>query len=318
MPKTKPELKRIEWFDDRCYRIRYENLKKEEIEEYLPSVTTVLNVSPKPFLLKWYADLGYREARLRMFEAAERGSRIHWAWETYCSGGVVIYHPIKTPIYDDTEIEEIKKKYGGHYFMLRDQGEMWDFMKLAEAHKRLKPTFKLNEQTVFNLTTKEAGTADNLFKITEGEYEINGAKPVKLSGYYVVDVKTGAAVGDEAKMQITAYAQCLTFMHKNNFIDLPDDFSISGGLILHTSSQTKKGIAGLSSILVDIDEMHTLYSRYRNLYDVWSDTNPNFAPIMRQLPGYEALQENENANEEKEKKTVKTESSTDKAKTDNP
>jgi hypothetical protein len=289
-PKTKQvEVKRIEWFDDRCYRIRYENDQKVDVEEYLPSITTILNVSPKPFLLKWYADLGYREARLRMFESAERGSRIHWAWETAVSGGVVIYNPIKAPLYDNEEIEELKKKFNQHYFMLHNQDEMWDFMKLEKFYKAINPKFKLCEETIFNLDSKMAGTMDNIFHIAEGEYQISGAKPVKLEeGLYLFDVKTGNTISDEAKLQLSAYWNLVDYMRRNKFIELPD-VEIKGAIIGHTSAQTKTGIEGFSAIVINKEQQQKYYSRFQNLYAVWIDTNPNFAPKQRQLKGYITL-----------------------------
>jgi len=290
MKKKTIDVKRIEWFDDRCYKIRYENDQKLEVEEFIPSVTTKLNVSPKPYLLKWYADLGYREARMRMFEAGERGSRVHWAWETYCSGGVVIYDPIKTPIYDNTEIEEIKKKYNQHFFMLRDQGEMWDFLKLQKFYQIVKPFFTMNEQTVFDLQYKDAGTTDNIFGIEAGKYFINGAKEVELEkGLYIFDAKTGSAVGDDAKMQVCAYWECVNYMKDNGMIELPPDLEIKGAIIGHTSALTRKGIAGFSAIVLDHKDKEMYYRRYRNISEVWLDNNPNFEPLIRELPGYIAL-----------------------------
>jgi len=287
------EIKRIEWFDDRCYRIRYDNDKKVEVEEFLPSVTTILGISPKPFLLKWYGDLGYREARLRMFEAGERGSRIHWAWETAVSGGIVIYHPIKTPLYEETEIEELKKKHNNHYFILRDQGEMWDLMKLQKFYEAIKPEFKMCEETIFDLENKFAGTMDNLFLIKAGEYMINGAKPVVLEeGLYIFDVKTGSSVSDEAKLQMAAYYKAIKSMIANKFLasfrDLPEA-EIKGAIIGHTNAQTKKGIEGFASIVIPAADLEVYYSRFQNLHRVWKDLNKDFTPKQRQLVGYVTL-----------------------------
>ena len=43
---SKIEVKQIAWFDDRFYKIRYENDKKVEVEDYIPSITTKLNALP--------------------------------------------------------------------------------------------------------------------------------------------------------------------------------------------------------------------------------------------------------------------------------
>lgn len=288
MKKQIIKVKQISWFDDRAYKIRFENEQKLEIDEFLPSVTTKLKVKPKPWLLKYYADLGYKEARMRLYEAGERGSRIHWAWEAFVNGGVVIYDPIKAPIYNDEEIAEIKGQFA-HSFVLREQGEMWDFLKLKEFYTRINPNFKLCEQTVFDLDHKDAGTLDNIFGIKAGEYEINGAKIIKLEdGLYIFDAKTGASVGDEACMQVSAYYKCLLYMLKNKMIELPDQL-IKGAIIGHTQAVTRKGIIGFGTKVLNVEEMEEYYRRFRNLAKVWEDENPNFSPIIRELPGYVAL-----------------------------
>jgi len=289
-PAKKIELKQIDWFDDHFYKIRYENDQKVEVEVYIPSVTTKLGALSKPQLQRWYGDVGNREAFLRMTEASDRGSRIHWAWECFTSGGVVIYHPDKTPLFDNEELEELKKRYNQHYFILRNQDEMWNFMKLEAFHKAVKPTFSLSEQKVFNLDTMDAGTMDNLFGVKEGTYLINGSKPVKLeTGLYLFDAKTGSYVGAEAKMQLSAYWACLVWMARNKFIELPEDMEIQGAIIGHTSAKTRSGIEGFSATVIPKDEIEDYYRRYRNIAAVWESEFSSMKPKIRQIPGYVAL-----------------------------
>ena len=291
--KGKVELKQIAWFDDRFYKVRYENDQKVEVEDYLPSVTTKLGALSKPMLTRWYGDLGNREAHLQMNEKAERGSRIHWAWETFCGGGVVIYQPDRTPLFDDEEFAELVKRYNNHYFVLRNQDEMWNFLKLSKFHKAIKPYFTLNEHIVYDLKNRDAGTMDNLFGIEAGEYEINGSKAVKLErGLYLFDAKTGNYVGNEAKMQLSAYWGCLNFMIRNGLIELPDtseDNEIKGAIIGHTSSQTRTGIEGFSAIVITLDEIQDYYRRYRNISAVWDSEFGSAKPKIRQIEGYVAL-----------------------------
>jgi len=288
--KGKVELKQIAWFDDRFYKVRYENDQKVEVEDYLPSVTTKLGALSKPMLTRWYGDLGNREAHLQMNEKAERGSRIHWAWETFCGGGVVIYQPEKTPLYDDEEFAELIKRHNNHFFVLKNQDEMWNFMKLSEFHKRIKPTFTLNEHIVYDLGNRDAGTMDNLFGIETGEYLVNGTKPLKLEkGLYLFDAKTGNYVGNEAKMQLGAYWGCIYFMKENGLIELPADLEVKGAIIGHTSAQMKNGIEGFSAIYVPLEELKEYYRRYRNISAVWESEFGNLKPKIRQIPGYVSL-----------------------------
>jgi len=290
--KGKVEVKQIAWFDDRFYKVRYENDKKVEVEDYIPSVTTKLGALAKPQLTKWVGDLGNREANLRRVESADRGTRIHWAWETYCGGGVVIYQPDRIPLYDKEELDELIKKFNGHYFILRNQDEMWSFTKLSKFHKAIKPYFTLNEHIVYDLGNRDAGTMDNLFGIEKGEYMICGTKPVKLErGLYLFDAKTGNYVGNEAKMQLSAYWGCVNYMDDNGLIELPDgsDGIIKGAIIGHTSATTKNGIEGFSAIYIDGDELVDYYRRYRNISEVWESEFGSVKPKIRQLEGYVAL-----------------------------
>jgi len=290
LKKSNIELKRIDWFDDRFYKIKYVNEAKVDIEDYLPSVTTKLNALSKPQLTSWYGDIGNREARLRVTESADRGSRIHWAWETFCSGGVVIYDPPKTPLYTPEEKDEIIKRHNGHFFILQNQDEMWNFTKLRDFHKAIKPYFTLNEYTVFDINNRDAGTMDNLFGIEAGKYMINGVKPVELKrGLYLFDAKTGNYIGNEAKMQLGAYWSCVMYMIDNGFIDLPMEDGIQGAIIGHTSAKTKAGIEGFSAILIPKEELSQYYNRYRHISAVWTNEFGSLKPKIRQLEGFIAL-----------------------------
>jgi hypothetical protein len=183
----------------------------------------------------------------------------------------------------------VKKKFNQHYFILRDQGEMWDFMKLQKFYEAIKPEFKMCEETIFDLENKFAGTMDNLFHIKAGSYEINGAKPVVLEeGLYIFDVKTGSSVGDEAKMQMSAYMSAVKYMKDKKFIELPD-VEFKGAIIGHTSAQTKKGIEGFASIVLSMEELFNYYRRFKNIHNVWQDLNKDFKPKQRQLVGYVTL-----------------------------
>jgi hypothetical protein len=290
---TKIEVKQIAWFDDRFYKIRYENDKKVEVEDYIPSITTKIGALAKPNLMRWYGDLGTREARLQMTEKGDRGSRIHWAWETFCGGGVVIYQPDKAPLYDKEEFDALVKRHNNHFFVLKNQDEMWNFMKLSAFHKAIKPYYMVNERVVYNIDLREAGTLDNLIGIPEGEYMISGAKPVKLErGLYLFDAKTGNYVGNEARFQLSAYFYCVLYMIFNGLIEVPEDyeqFGIKGAIIGHTSATTKNGIEGFSATILTRDQLHEYYTRYRNIAAVWEAEFGTLKPKLRQIPGYVAL-----------------------------
>src|SRR6185503_8263046 len=106
-PEAMPDITLIEYFDDHFYKIEHEGNTY-----YCPSVTTKLGVIDKPFLAKWRGDIGNREADMRSYEAANKGKRIHWAWEVILKGGVCIYDAWHHPTYSAEQIAQLKQEYG--------------------------------------------------------------------------------------------------------------------------------------------------------------------------------------------------------------
>ena len=271
------KMKSIDWFDDRFYKVCYENIAKLNIIDYFASVTTKIGALAKHWLPMWYGDLGTREAQQRMTEAADRGSRIHWAWYTLTTGGVVIYDPPKTPIYTVEEKLNLIKRYNNAYYEIKNQDEMWQVMKLHELLKRLNPLDVMSEMKVYDIENRDAGTADNLFKIKAGSYEVNGSKPLVLKeGAYIHDLKTGKVVNDTSKMQVAAYGKMASKM---------TGVEIIGGLISHTHSKNKSGIEGLSVIHITKEEMESYYQDYRDIARVWERNFGNLKPTIRDIPG---------------------------------
>ncbi len=273
MEKTK--IKCIDWFDDHFYKIEYVNEAKQDIIDYLPSTTTKLSALAKPFLIKWHGDIGNREATMRRDEAGERGTRLHYAWATYITGGAVIYNPPKTPLYNAEELAELKKKYP-NCWMITNQGEMWDMMKLQKFVQILKPKSIASEVILYDLENHEAGTADNIFDIEAGSYLINGATPLVLpAGRYMFDLKTGASIGD-GDMQVANYA---TMAKKTGYGE------ILGTLIGHTQSKNKKGIEGFGISYQDEKKIAEKYQDFRDIARVWERQFGTKKPIIRQIPG---------------------------------
>lgn len=276
------DVKIFSWFDDRWYKIRYINEAKQEVEEYFASVTTKLGALDEPFIKRWYGQVGLEEALRVLREAADRGSRLHWAWQFFTNGGAIIYNPDTGPKpYTEEEIEEIKKYYNGKYFMLRNQDEQYQMCKLAEWEKAVKPVKSMCEQVIYNIEEKDAGTLDRLIQIEEGEYQIAGSKPLKLdAGWYVVDLKTGNNVSDKARIQVGRYAYMVEKLYERE----QHPIKIAGGLIIHTSSTTKTGIEGLTTIHLDRDQLVSLNQDYKDIAKVWNRNCSDQKPKVRQLP----------------------------------
>lgn len=275
------KIKAITWFDDRFYK----TTKEDGSVDYIPSVTTKLGALSKPFLTRWYGQLGTREAELRRDEAADKGTRLHHAWYTYMSGGAVIYDNPKVPVYTKEEIEGLYKVYNNQVMVLTRQDEMYNAMKLQKFVDIVKPKVVANEVILYDLDCRDAGTADNIFDIKTGKYPINGSKLVELpEGRYIFDLKSGASIGKEARMQVATYAK---MAEKGNF------GRIRGTLIGHTQSKTKTGIEGFSVSYQNEEEIEQEYQDYRDIAKVWERNFGNLKPTIREIPSLISLTKGE-------------------------
>jgi hypothetical protein len=269
------EIKQVEWFDDRFYKVNVSEDPKKPVYEYFASATTKLGVVGKPHLGRWRGDIGNREADLRMFEAGERGTRIHHAWYTLTTGGAVIYNPWNRPNYTPQEITELTDKHLGNLAVMQYQDEMYDVLKLEAWVKAVKPKILMSEKAVYSLKYKDAGTLDNLMAIEEGDYEINGSKPLHLpKGIYVVDLKTGS-LDEDSFMQLACYANCVSEIGKQ---------AVIGTLILHTGSSVKKAIEGLSTVYHDQSEVDKDFQDFRHASALWERKNAGLKPKIFEFP----------------------------------
>jgi hypothetical protein len=270
--KQEPIVKLVEWFDDHWYKIVI-----GEKTDYFPSTSTKLRVVGKPFLAKWRGDIGNREADMRMFEAGERGTRIHHAWYTLTTGGAVIFNPWQRPNYLQEDILKLQDENCGNVAVIQYQDEMIDIWKLQRWVEIVKPKFLGSEMTVYSLKNREAGTMDNLMEIQPGEYAINGKTPLKLDGgIYVLDLKTGNNVDDDAYMQTADYAYCKEEMNP--------EIKIAGTIILHTGSQVRTGIEGLATLVHNREEIDKDYQDFRHAAALWERKNASAKPKVFEFP----------------------------------
>lgn len=278
--QTQTEVKLVEWFDDHWYKINYQAVdaagNETEVTTYFPSVTTKLGVIAKPFIAKWRGDIGNREADLRMFESSERGVRIHHGWYTLTTQGIVLYQPPQRPNYQQSEIDGFIDEFMGNVAIIRYQDEMYDLVKLTKWLNIVKPITCASELIVYSIANKDAGTTDNVFDIEEGEYAINGSKPLNLpKGRYVADLKTGNVVDDDAFMQIACYAKCYEEMGLGE---------ITGGLIIHTGAKTRTAIEGLATLYRTREQLEEDCKDYRLASALWERKNANAKPKVFEFP----------------------------------
>lgn len=261
----------IEWFNAHYYRVTESGQVR-----FIPSVTTKLGIIDKPNLARWRGDLGNREADMRMYEAAQKGTRIHWAYETALKGGAVIYDPWQRPVYTPEGIAALKAEHG-EVAILRTQEEMWAICKLEEQFKRLRPKVLGVEEKVFDLEQNDAGTIDNVMWIDKGEYLISGSRPLALpAGLYINDLKTGSYVDDGVWMQLAPYA----FMYEKTH-----GVQVAGALVTHTGSTIKSGIPGLKTMFRDRETLFTRdYKYYRHAASLWEGKHEGEQPGTYQFP----------------------------------
>jgi hypothetical protein len=272
----KSEVKLVEWFDDHWYKVTIE--KEENVFEsvYLPSVTTKLNIVAKPFLATWRGDIGNREADLRVFEACESGVRIHHALNILANGGAVVYQPNQKPVYTEPELQAVLEEHAGNVAIIRYQDEMYDVLKLKKWFDVVKPKILGTEVTVYDLENRDAGTLDLILDIEEGDYAINGSKPLHLpKGIYIVDLKTGKVVDDNAYMQTACYGVC----HKKMF-----GLDPIGTLVIHTGAFTKKAIEGLATHYRTKEQMDEDYKDYRLAAQLWERKHRDDQPETFEFP----------------------------------
>lgn len=272
----------IEWFNAHYYKVTLPDGQAR----FIPSVTTKLGILDKPQLARWRGDVGNREADARMYEAAEKGTRIHWAYATSLQSGAVVYNPWQKPVYTEEGLTELRAKHKS-IATLRTQEEMWAICKLAEQFKRLAPEVMGVEETVFDLEQNDAGTIDSIFKIKEGDYLISGAKPLHLqAGIYINDLKTGSFVGDDVWLQLAPYAVMYEKKH---------GVQVAAALVTHTGSTVKSGISGLKTMVCSRKELDLYYSKYRNISEVWCDRHEGEQPETFQFPSIVTMKTKEAA-----------------------
>ena len=269
-------LEQTTYFDQHAYDV-YSTETGELIGTHV-SATTVLGAIAKPWLTRWYGELGWREASRKMREAQDNGSAVHHAIEMLVTGGAVVFHPhrSKRRVLTDIQVDEIAAQHHNRIAILEDQdlqiqvGRFSQFMAVTGAKVHYA------ECMVWSPTLKCAGTVDLVLEIPGGKYPIAGSKPVELpGGLYIADIKTGAESEDHA-LQIAAY--------KYMFEEMTGQ-AIAGGLIIHTNAtQIKGGIEGFKAVHYDLDELATALTQFRNVHQVWTDRNPGWAPKVKSFP----------------------------------
>lgn len=250
----------VNWFDQHYYRIG---------SRFLPSVTTVLGASPKWYLANWRGDVGNAEADRIMKEAQIHGSNVHGFLNHLLNGGSLVFN------------QETNEK---GYINVRDQFEFLHIYKVVQFLNIVKPKILMSEEIIWSDKYEFAGTMDLLMDVEEGEYPVNGAKPIFLEGgVYVADLKTGKTIGNEAFWQTSAYAEALK-EHTG--------LKVAGTMILHTQSGNAKGIEGFGVKVRNSEEVSLDFENFLKVYEVWKIAPNPAKPKIFQMPQTLKLEDN--------------------------
>lgn len=272
-------VKMVSRFDNRFYAIQLLNGETR----YIPSVTTLLSAISKDWIARLRGDIGNREADLRLSDAADRGSRIHHACYVYATGGVVMYeYPPEENHPDAVELRARNQMVvqqcdaqGIKWYKLYRQNEMEQFGRFVKWVEIVKPTFVLAEQVFWSLELGMAGTLDYVVDITQGEYNVNGSKPLFIAaGRYVLDLKSGSTFDDSYYLQMAAYKKL--YEERRNAV-------LHGTIGLHVNSSTQRGIRGVSTYVTTGLEVEEHFQRMREAQALWNWQNPNVTPKIEEF-----------------------------------
>jgi hypothetical protein len=94
-------------------------------------------------------------------------------------------------------------------------------------------------------------------------------------GKYIVDLKTGSTIDDNAYMQTAAYGSAFEEMDGKNLV---------GSLMIHTGAKNRTGIEGLATHYRNRDEMLNDFEDYRHAASLWERKNANAKPKVFEFP----------------------------------
>jgi len=239
------EIGVINLFDERWYQIPDQKDSGKTID--VPGVTTYLEAFPKGYAFKqWMRSVGFNDIEV-MRRAGEFGSRFHDLVERALHG--------ETLLYDEYKDIDLWKR-----FMV-----WFSFWKTLKTTANVSYNDSWIETIVYDHENLYGGRRD--FRMT-----INGKN-------IAVDWKSGNYVGDEAQMQIAAYA-----IAEEKMIRKTDpDFMIHEGWICWFPTK-KPNKAGYRIIKRTRQEMMIDFEDFKHVQATWRREHKNERPRYKTLP----------------------------------
>lgn len=229
------EVKRIDVMDERWYQI------KAKGQEYdLRSVTTFLESFPKGYgFKKWLKSVGFN-ADIIFQKAGEFGSAVHSLIEQALKGETASY-------------------YEGMDIKIWERFLIWfDWWEEFNENHKVEWSADSVEMITYDLKLGYAGTVDLLAKV-DGEYEL-------------FDWKTGNYLGDEAHIQISAYAKSI---EKQLKIEI-NECSL---IWMPLEKPNKKGYR-----VIEVHELDINFDDFLHTQALYLRTHKNEKPKYKSLP----------------------------------
>ena len=305
-------IKAVEWFDDRFYKIDFETINEELLQkygypltgsDYFKSSTTYLGAAPKPWLGRWRGDIGNWEADRVMRDKADHGSTVHHAAYDGLQGAKIIFNNSKHPAYNSDEIAGLREEYK-QLVIIEDQQTALELWRLKQFFMELQPLEVVAlEMTVVSLKYKFAGTLDCLLKIKAGTYYFDRTPlEIEKDCYVVIDFKTGQEDHTTHSKQLASYRVA---------VEEDTDFKIDYAFIVHTNAKSKTGIDGLKVVCFDkaeLDRSFEIFTHLQIISNEWIDEKPKFVEIPS-IINFQDLPKIERESKEKKKAKPKNSSS---------
>ena len=215
-------------------------------DEWLPSVTTILEAYPKPYaLLQWLKEKGTAADELRDM-AGRRGSTVHQLTEDYDNG-------IECNLISDA---------GTPRYSLEEWGM---FERYVNFCSRFNPENILIEQTCISSALGYAGTIDRVA-------DIGGKR-------FIIDIKTSNTITNSYWLQLAAYRELLREEKKITQVDGV------GILWLNAKTKTdgKEGQIqgkGWQLILQNEEEVYQSLRLFDCVYQLWRHENEGQKPRL--------------------------------------
>jgi hypothetical protein len=160
-----------------------------------------------------------------------------------------------------------------------DQFQYLQAYRFQKFLDEVKPKILFAEKIVYNLQHEYAGKMDLelILNNEDIDFMINGSKPLTLeNGIYIADVKSGKGIYQDNFLQVSSYMKAYQRMYPNK--------KLQGGLIIHTNSQTKTGIEGLSVKLITLEDADKYFNDFLKIYEVWKINPSPSKPKFFELP----------------------------------